>query len=85
MTSPTNSQLRCLLRPDQTGNGAEVRAVTAFIPSETNDSPKKMSIFALDVIDGLLVGQAAVEPGETCGLQPRPFSARRSLALPSGT
>jgi hypothetical protein len=65
MTSPTNSQLRGLLRPDQTGNGAEVRAVTAFIPSKTNAAPKNLSIFAPDVADGLLAWRDPVEPAGT--------------------
>ncbi len=45
---PTKSQLRCLLRPAQTGNGAEVRAVTALILSKTDDARKTLSNFAVD-------------------------------------
>jgi len=32
-----------LLRPDQTGNGAEVRAVTEFMLSQTNGARKCLS------------------------------------------
>src|SRR4030095_15973160 len=72
MTSPTNSQLRCLLRPDQTGNGAEVRAVTEFMLSQTNGARKCLSNVAPDS-DGHLVGRNSVEPEATLCLPPRLF------------
>src|SRR6266550_2830745 len=86
MTSPTNSQLRGLLRPDQTGKGVEVRAVTAFIPSETNAAPKNLSIFLPEC------GRRALGSARLCRARENPHpcgraysSTRRSLAPPRET
>jgi hypothetical protein len=49
---PDKQPVALLARPDQTGNGAEVRAVTEFMLNQTNDARKCLSNFAPDW-DGL--------------------------------